>query len=155
MRSRQTTGTAVKRTFLTVIALISSAAVAGGQQASPVIVLRHANLADGARGAIATNAALVIRDGQIAQIENEPFNPPAGATVIDVAGRYVVPGLIDAHTHISTLANARRMRDLLMARGYQRGRDLMWVEDQGGMHNEAAWGRRFRAALPFLLARGS
>jgi imidazolonepropionase-like amidohydrolase len=83
-------------------------AVAGGQQASSVIVLRHANLADGARGAIATNAALVIRDGQIAQIENEPFNPPAGATVIDVGGRYVVPGLIDAHTHISTLANARR-----------------------------------------------
>ena len=72
------------------------------------MVLRHANLADGARGAIATNAALVIRNGQIAQIENEPFSPPAGATVIDIAGRYVVPGLIDAHTHISTLANARR-----------------------------------------------
>ena len=89
-------------------ALLVLPAVAGGQQASSVIVLRHANLADGARGAIATNAALVIRDGQIAQIENEPFNPPAGATVIDVGGRYVVPGLIDAHTHISTLANARR-----------------------------------------------
>ena len=73
-----------------------------------MVVLRHANLADGARGAIATNAALVIRNGQIAQIENEPFSPPAGATVIDIAGRYVVPGLIDAHTHISTLANARR-----------------------------------------------
>src|SRR6185503_6756269 len=70
--------------------------------------LRHANLADGVRGAIATNAALVIRNGQIAQIETEPFTPPAGATVIDIAGRYVVPGLIDAHTHISTLANARR-----------------------------------------------
>lgn len=98
----------MKRPFLLGIALFSSAAVADGQQASPVIVLRHANLADGARGAIATNAALVIRDGQIAQIENEPFNPPAGATVIDVGGRYVVPGLMDAHTHISTLANARR-----------------------------------------------
>lgn len=50
-----------------------------------------------------------------------------------------------------TLANARRMRDLLVDKGYRRGRDLMWVEDQGGMHNEAAWGRRLRAALPFLL----
>lgn len=98
----------MKRPFLLAISLFSSAAVAGGQQTSPLIVLRHANLADGARGAIATNAALVIRDGQIAQIENEPFNPPAGATVIDVGGRYVVPGLMDAHTHISTLANARR-----------------------------------------------
>lgn len=51
-----------------------------------------------------------------------------------------------------TLANARQMRDLLLARGYQRGKDLMWVEDKGGMHNEAAWGRRLRKALPFLLA---
>jgi predicted alpha/beta superfamily hydrolase len=50
-----------------------------------------------------------------------------------------------------TLALAREMRDVLLNRGYKRGRDLMWVEDRGGMHNEAAWGRRIRAALPFLL----
>jgi imidazolonepropionase-like amidohydrolase len=99
----------VKRRVLPLISAISLATTtAGAQQASPVVVLRHANVADGARGAIATNAAVVIRNGQIAQIESEPFNPPAGATVIDVGGRYVVPGLIDAHTHISTLANARR-----------------------------------------------
>lgn len=50
-----------------------------------------------------------------------------------------------------TLANARQMRDLLVKTGYTRGRDLMWVEDKGGQHNERAWGRRLRAALPFLL----
>jgi predicted alpha/beta superfamily hydrolase len=50
-----------------------------------------------------------------------------------------------------TLAKARAMRDLLIAMGYRPGRDLMWVEDTGGMHNEAAWGRRMREALPFLL----
>jgi predicted alpha/beta superfamily hydrolase len=50
-----------------------------------------------------------------------------------------------------TLANARQMRNLLVTMGYQRGRDLMWVEDKGGTHNEAAWGRRLRKALPFLL----
>lgn len=50
-----------------------------------------------------------------------------------------------------TLANARAMRDALIAKGYKRGKDLMWVEDKGGMHNEAAWGRRLRPALPFLL----
>ena len=43
------------------------------------------------------------------------------------------------------------MRDLLIEMGYQRGRDLMWVEDKGGLHNEAAWGKRLRPALPFLL----
>lgn len=96
------------RKIFCLVALCATGSLAEAQQAPAVVVLRHANLADGARGAIATNAALVIRNGQIAQIESEPFTPPAGATVIDVGGRYVVPGLIDAHTHISTLANARR-----------------------------------------------
>jgi len=51
-----------------------------------------------------------------------------------------------------TLINAREMRDILVAKGYAMGRDLSWVEDKHGMHNEAAWGRRMRHALPFLLA---
>lgn len=50
-----------------------------------------------------------------------------------------------------TLAHARAMRDLLVEKGYRRGSTLKWVEDAGGMHNEAAWGRRFKKALPFLL----
>ena len=98
----------MKRSLLPALALAFVAGSLGAQQSPSVVVLRRANIADGARGQIATNSALVIRDGQIAQIEPEPFTPPAGATVIDVGGRYVLPGLIDAHTHISTLANARR-----------------------------------------------
>jgi predicted alpha/beta superfamily hydrolase len=50
-----------------------------------------------------------------------------------------------------TLTSARAMRDLLERKGYRSGKDLCWVEDRGGMHNEAAWGRRLRKALPFLL----
>jgi predicted alpha/beta superfamily hydrolase len=52
----------------------------------------------------------------------------------------------------NTVANARRMRNLLMSHGYQYGVDLRWVEDPGGTHHEAAWARRFRKALPALLA---
>jgi imidazolonepropionase-like amidohydrolase len=97
----------VARTLLIAFCLLPVSA-ASALQGSTVVVLRRANLVDGVRGAIATNATLVLQDGQIAQIESESFAPPAGATVIDVGGRYVVPGLIDAHTHISSLANARR-----------------------------------------------
>jgi predicted alpha/beta superfamily hydrolase len=52
----------------------------------------------------------------------------------------------------STVTNARRMRNLLISNGYQYGVDLRWVEDPGGTHHEAAWARRFRKALPALLA---
>ena len=56
----------------------------------------------------------------------------------------------------ASLANARRMRELLLTKGYREGVDLHWVEDAGAGHTEAAWGRRFKAAVPFLLSeRGS
>jgi predicted alpha/beta superfamily hydrolase len=52
----------------------------------------------------------------------------------------------------NTLRHAQAMRDLLVRKGYVPGEDRLWVEERGGMHNEAAWGRRLRKALPFLLA---
>jgi predicted alpha/beta superfamily hydrolase len=50
-----------------------------------------------------------------------------------------------------TLEDARRLRGLLQAKGYIPGVHLRYLEDRAGRHEEAAWGRRFRAALPFLL----
>lgn len=56
---------------------------------------------------------------------------------------------------VNTLNNARAMRDLLIRKGYRLGENLMWVEDRGGVHNEAAWGRRLRRTLPFLLTEST
>ena len=50
-----------------------------------------------------------------------------------------------------SLANARRMHQLLLGKGYREKVDLHWVEEAGAGHTEAVWGRRFKAALPFLL----
>lgn len=50
------------------------------------------------------------------------------------------------------VAQARRLRDLLVDKGYRAGEDLQFVVDRKGRHTEAAWGRRFRKALPFLLS---
>lgn len=99
--------TALLATLAAAVLFVRSPA-ALAQQPAAVIVLRHANLVDGARGLFTSNAAVVIRDGRIADIGQEPITVPAGATVIDVGGRYVAPGMIDAHTHISSLAAARR-----------------------------------------------
>jgi predicted alpha/beta superfamily hydrolase len=45
----------------------------------------------------------------------------------------------------------RRAHDLLLAKGYRPGRDLLYSEDEGGTHDEAAWAKRLPAALRFLL----
>lgn len=92
--------------FSTAVSIV--AVPLGAQAAARTIVLMNANLIDGERGAFATNATVVIRDGKITEIGTTSFNPPADAQVIDVGGRYVLPGLIDAHTHIASLASARR-----------------------------------------------
>lgn len=100
--------TSLGQTVLVLSVTVGVVAAAGAQQPAPTVVLRRANLVDGARGAFARNAVVVLRDGRIAQIADEPFTTPPGATEIDVGGRYVLPGLIDAHTHLSSLAAARR-----------------------------------------------
>ncbi len=43
---------------------------------------------------------LLIRDGKIASI-GKGLSAPSGATVIDATGTYVMPGIIDAHSHIA------------------------------------------------------
>lgn len=50
------------------------------------------------------------------------------------------------------VAQARRLRDLLVEKGYRPRENLQFVLDRGARHSEAAWGRRFRKALPFLLS---
>lgn len=45
-------------------------------------------------------ASILVRDGKIAAIAPD-LTPPPGVTVIDLAGRYVMPGIIDPHSHIA------------------------------------------------------
>ena len=46
----------------------------------------------------------------------------------------------------------RKARDLLVLKGYQEGRDLLYVEEEGAVHNEAAWADRLPQLLRFLLS---
>lgn len=52
-------------------------------------------------------------------------------------------------------ADARRMRDVLLASGWVTGRDLQYVEDRYGRHHEESWSRRLPDALRFLLAEAA
>jgi isoamylase len=47
--------------------------------------------------------------------------------------------------------SAHKMFETLQAHGHVADRDICWVEEQGGRHNEAAWARRFPDAARFLL----
>ena len=47
--------------------------------------------------------------------------------------------------------SARKMKAALQRRGYSGGHNLMYVSEENGEHNEAAWARRLPDALRFLL----
>ncbi|HXH23798.1 MAG TPA: amidohydrolase family protein [Vicinamibacterales bacterium] len=91
-------------------------------------------------------SSLSIRNGRFVSVGNQP--PPAGphTLTIDLGGRTVVPGLIEAHVHVVSLANRpgyhtilenttsiKEVQEALAAR--RRGvPDGQWITSMGGWH---------------------
>ncbi len=80
--------------------------VAQPQEAAPVVFV-HANVIDPLADAPMSDVTVVVRDGRIESVQ-PGGDIPQDAVVIDLGGRYLSPGLIDTHVHISSLAAARR-----------------------------------------------
>ena len=72
------------------------------------LVLWNANVVDVTDGSVRRGASVVVREGRIVSVEEGRAPAPAGATALDLEGRYVAPGLIDAHVHVGSAADARR-----------------------------------------------
>lgn len=48
--------------------------------------------------------SVLIEDGRIAQVDhNAHAKAPAGATIIDGGGQFLIPGLIDSHVHVASV----------------------------------------------------
>jgi imidazolonepropionase-like amidohydrolase len=78
---------------------------AGGVAPPAPTTLINANVVNVRTGGVAANTTVSLRDGKIAAVGASAG--ASGTTTIDVRGRYVIPGLFDAHTHIATLRAAR------------------------------------------------
>jgi imidazolonepropionase-like amidohydrolase len=48
------------------------------------------------------NASLVVRAGKVVSVQDGFIDAPAGARVIDLRDRFVLPGLIDSHVHLDS-----------------------------------------------------
>jgi imidazolonepropionase-like amidohydrolase len=67
--------------------------------AGKLVAITHATILTASHGTI-ENGTILIRDGKIAEI-GPNVQVPAGAKVIDATGKFVTPGIIDAHSHSS------------------------------------------------------
>ena len=74
------------------------------------IVLAGGRLVDGTGAEPLADAVIVINGGKIDQVgPADQVDIPATAEVIDVAGKTVLPGLIDAHVHLFGITSMNQM----------------------------------------------
>src|SRR3954471_7903479 len=68
---------------------------------APVIALTHVRVIDGTGAAAKDNQTIVIRGGNVAELgDAAKVKTPEGATVVDLTGKSVIPGLVMLHEHL-------------------------------------------------------
>jgi imidazolonepropionase-like amidohydrolase len=109
--------------------IVMSCAIASIAAAEPrvgpatAIIYRHVTVVDGTGDTPAKDMAVVTRGELIENVLRDGELTPAlqsGATIVDLTGRYLLPGLIDSHQHIATPPN-RRHAEALMRRDLYSG----------------------------------
>lgn len=82
------------------------ASLLGAQSPARVRAFTGATLIDGTTRAPIANATLLVRDGRIvASGPASAVRVPAGAERVTLDGKVIIPGLINAHGHASSVAN--------------------------------------------------
>ena len=84
------------KTILALIFVVTSAAFVGAQSRGDVLI-KNATVLTAAKGTL-ENTDILIRDGKISKI-GKNIAGGSGARVIDATGKFVSPGIIDAHSH--------------------------------------------------------
>src|SRR6478752_7005578 len=93
----------LRSTITLAAALIAAATVIHAQEAkgSGTVALRAARVIDGTGAAPILNGVVVVTDDKIVAVGTQgAVTIPAGARVIDLGNATLLPGFIDAHTHI-------------------------------------------------------
>jgi imidazolonepropionase-like amidohydrolase len=93
-------------------------------------VIRNAKVFDSAKGVLRPHCQIVIEGERIVAVSDEPMQVDDVARSIDVAGRVVLPGLIDAHVHVVAASHdlmglALQPPSLVSAQSSQIMRDML------------------------------
>lgn len=64
-----------------------------------LVAITNATVVTASHGTL-ENATIIVRNGKIAQVGSN-VTVPKGAAVIDASGKYVIPGIIDSHSHMA------------------------------------------------------
>ncbi|WP_380872872.1 Xaa-Pro dipeptidase [Sphingomonas sp. DBB INV C78] len=95
----------MRKKMLALCAAVLLAGTAGAQAqtaatASRVTYVQAGALLDRPGSRPRGPSTIIIRDGKIAEVRDGLVSPEAGATLVDLKDRFVLPGLIDMHVHL-------------------------------------------------------
>ena len=120
----------------------------------PALCLSSARLLDGTGAPAVERATVMVENGRIGEITANGGPPRAGGFEVDLEGRTLMPGLVDAHVHVSAFDMPRplkgqepiapEVRHHLIARGLRRmlGMGITTVRDVGAFGDDVLHARQ-------------
>jgi imidazolonepropionase-like amidohydrolase len=98
------------RRILVSVAIALGALRPLGGQAPPqaaTIVFEHVNVIDGLSSSPFLDTTVVVTNGKITSIGKPAGDLPRTATTLDLQGKWMMPGYVDAHVHFATMERAQ------------------------------------------------
>src|SRR5262249_19933000 len=101
------------------LAVLAAMICFGGSAAAETTILTNATLIDGTGSPPQPNMSITITDGRIVAIKPTPQPRPgttidtlvpSDTTIIDLSGKFVVPGIINAHGHVGPAPRDPQLR---------------------------------------------
>lgn len=89
------------QTISRLLAAVSATVLLGASAlAADITVVKAGSMFDSQSGKVVRNAVIVIEGDKIIAVGDSDTEVPAGAEVVDLSSSFVLPGVMDMHTHI-------------------------------------------------------
>lgn len=90
-----------KLIFLLILSVISAAVAQGNPLDSGTTVFVGVNVIPMDKERVLQNQTVIVKNGSIAEIgDAKKIKVPKDAQIVDAKGKYLIPGLVDMHTHL-------------------------------------------------------
>src|SRR5688572_28436331 len=122
------TKTSYMRLCIAFLLLITSLPECFAQSLGPICIT-SVTVVDVKTGKLVPDQVVIIQNDRITTIgSSKKIKPPAGATIIDGAGKFLMPGMTDAHIHFFQSGGLYTRPDALnLGSVYSYEKDQQWV----------------------------
>jgi len=105
----------------------------GVGETNPNIAIINAKIVDVENGALKEKQTILIKDGLIKELKNDGVTIMPNTKIIDATGKYIMPGLVDAHIHFFQSGGLYTRPDAIDLRKYVPYTDeIAWLKEEAG-----------------------